>query len=241
MKQVFAWLLSLSLLLTALPARAVDDEESDLDELRTPLSNEWRLVRHDRKRNIKTWMRQEDGKQFRSFKVEAELTASVEAIVRLTLDFANYDKWYWQVKESRLLKQASATEYYIYLVHRAPGGLPDRDTVLRGIVYPQSKTQPYATLKVSAVPDYIAEKPPRVRMPAQEMFLKYTPLGGGKVLLETEGYIEPGGRVPVWASNFIQRSAPYTIVVAMQRRLSSGEYDKGKKLPFPVYELSDYQ
>ena len=70
MKQVFAWLLSLSLLLTALPARAVDDEESDLDELRTPLSNEWRLVRHDRKRNIKTWMRQEDGKQFRSFKVE---------------------------------------------------------------------------------------------------------------------------------------------------------------------------
>lgn len=244
MKHILAGLLAASLALPSLPALAVvDDEESDLDQLQTQLTSEWRLVRHDRKRNIKTWMRQEDGKRYRSFKVEAELDSTVDAIVRLMLDFENYDKWYWQVKESRLLKQVSATEYMVYVVHRAPGGLPDRDTILRGIVTPQTKTQRHAMLKVSAVPDYLPEKPGKVRMPGQEMFLKYTPLENGKVLLETEGYIEPGGKVPAWASNFIQRSAPYTIVLAMQRQLLTGDYDKGrgKPLPFPTYDYNDYR
>jgi hypothetical protein len=232
------WLLTASLLLTAPPALAVDDE-NDLDELQAPLTHEWRLVRHDRKRNIKTWMRQEDNKRYRSFKVEAELSGSVEAVARLMLDFANYDKWYWQVKTSKLLKQSSPTEYYVYLVHRAPGGLPDRDAVLRGVIYPQTKTQKYVMLKINAEPDYIPEAPPAVRMPAQEMYTKFTPLGNGRVLLETEGYVDPGGKVPTWAANFVQRGAPYTILLAMQRQLLSGEYDKGKALPFPIHD-ADY-
>ncbi|RZU38407.1 START domain-containing protein [Fluviicoccus keumensis] len=239
MKRLLSWLLLAALAWSCLPALAQSNDDNDLDELQTQLTNEWRLVRFDRKRNIKTWMRQEDGKRYRSFKVEAELNTSVEAVARLMLDFANYDKWYWQVKESKLLKQVSPTEYLVYLVHRAPAGLPDRDAVLRGVVVPQNKGQKYVVVRISAEPDYLPEKPPLVRLPAQEMYTKFTPMGNGKVLMETEGYVDPGGKVPVWAANFVQRSAPYTIVLAMQRQLQSGEYDKGKRLPFPVYDL-DY-
>ena len=50
-----------------------------------------------------------------------------EKVARLMLDFPGYDKWYWQVMESKLLKQVSPTEYVVYVVHRAPAGLPERD------------------------------------------------------------------------------------------------------------------
>ena len=157
------------------------------------------------------------------------------------LDFPGYDKWYWQVMESKLLKQVSPTEYVVYVVHRAPAGLPERDVVLRGVVIPQSRSQKVLTLRIAAEPDYLPPKPPRVRMPAQEITSRFQPLGNGKVLLETEGYVDPGGKVPLWAANFVQRSAPYAIVVAMQRRLKSGDYDQGKPLPFPVYDSGDYR
>ncbi len=51
------------------------DDDGGLDELQTRFGSEWRQIRHDAKRNITTWMRQEDGKTFRSFKVQAELKA----------------------------------------------------------------------------------------------------------------------------------------------------------------------
>ena len=53
--------------------------------------------------------------------------------------------------------------------------------------------------------------------------------------------VATGGKVPLWAANFVQRSAPYAIVVAMQRRLQSGDYDQGKPLPFPVYGSAEYR
>ena len=60
--------------LTASPVLAASaDDDGNLDEFQTRFGSEWRQIRHDAKRNITTWMRQEDGKTFRSFKVQAEL------------------------------------------------------------------------------------------------------------------------------------------------------------------------
>ncbi|MDO8332069.1 MAG: START domain-containing protein [Fluviicoccus sp.] len=229
-------------LLACQPAQAASgDDDGRLDEFQTRYGNEWHQIRHDSKRNITTWMRQEDGKTFRSFKVQAELDGSMEAVARLMLDFPGYDKWYWQVMEAKLLKQVSATEYVVYLVHRAPAGLPNRDVVLRGSVQPQTRSQKTLTLRIVAEPDYLPLKPPMVRMPAQEVTSRFMPMENGKVMLETEGYVDPGGKIPLWAANFVQRSAPYAIVLAMQRRLQSGDYDKGRPLPFPVYGSEDYR
>ena len=86
-------LLLAGLLPLTLPAAARADD--DLDALQDKLTNEWRLVRNDRMRNIKTWVKQEDGKRFRSFKAEATLDGTLEAYVRVLLDFDNYKKWYW--------------------------------------------------------------------------------------------------------------------------------------------------
>lgn len=226
--------LSTVLMLSATPyVYAAND---DLDDLQTKLGNQWVLVKNDQRRNIKTWAKQEDGKRYRSFKVEAILDSSVEAGVRVLLDAENYTKWYWEVFESKMLKQASPTEYYIYLKHRAPVSLPDRDVILHAIVTPQKKAGDPIILTVKSAPNYIPEAPPLIRMPAEDMIAEFTPLPNNQVKLVAEGYVDPGGRVPTWANNYIQRNAPYSILVGLLRMMTNDTYRKAKTpLPFKVY------
>ena len=212
----------------------------DLDDLQTKLGNQWVLVKNDQRRNIKTYAKQEDGKRYRSFKVEAILDSSVESGVRVLLDAENYTKWYWEVFESRLLKQASPTEYFIYLKHRAPVSLPDRDVILHAVVTPQKKPTDSIVINVKAAPDYIPEAPPLIRMPAEDMIAEFTPLPNNQIKLVAEGYVDPGGRVPTWANNYIQRNAPYSILVGLLRMMSSDTYKNSKTpLPFKVYNHPD--
>ncbi len=236
LKKLLVIAVSSGLLLSALPSFA----EDDLNEFRSQLNNEWQLVKNDRMRSLKTYARLEDGKRYRSFKVEAILDAPVEAVARVLLDFDHYTRWFWKTRESKLIRQGSPTEYFVYMVHDAPYGLPDRDTVVKGTIEPQTKNKRYVTLKVTAIPNMLPEKPPLVRMVAEEFNIKFTPIADNKVEMTTEGYFDPGGVVPAWAANFVQRSAPYAVMLALQRMTEKDEYLKAKTpLPFPIYNFND--
>jgi len=231
-KALIAVTLTSSLLFSAIPSYA----EDDLNDFRSQLNNEWQLVKNDRMRNLKTYARLEDGKRYRSFKIEATLDSSTEALARVLLDFENYTRWFWKTRESKLIRHNSPTEYMVYMVHDAPYGLPDRDTVIKGTIEPQAKNKPYVTLHVTATPDALPAKPPLVRMVAEEMTIKFTPTSDNKVEMTTEGYFDPGGVVPAWAANFVQRNAPYAVIVALQRMAQRPEYSKAKQpLPFTIY------
>jgi hypothetical protein len=209
---------------------AVAAGDSDFENLRSPLGREWILTKNDRLRNIKTYVRLEDGKQFRSFKVEAVFDASMQTISNVLLDFNNYTKWYWETRESRLLQQKSSTDFIVYIVHKAPQGLPDRDVILHGVIEPQTSTKRSLVLKVVALPDYLPAKPPL-----------FSPLPNGKIQAEAEGYFDAGGAAPVWATNFVQRIAPYSVVRNLQRMLLRDEYRNSKQPPlFPMYDYEDY-
>ena len=56
--------------------------DEDIDFLResNQISNEWRLIRHDKLRNIKAYDKREAGQRIRSFKVEYDVDASLDDI-----------------------------------------------------------------------------------------------------------------------------------------------------------------
>ncbi|HEX5362285.1 MAG TPA: hypothetical protein VFW49_14550 [Fluviicoccus sp.] len=233
-------LLILALCLTATAAPAQTGEKSDLESLRNRLSNEWLLVKNDRLRQIKTFARHEDGKRYRSFKVEAMLDTHMEPLARVLLDFDNYTRWFWKTLESRLLRKDSATDYLVYMMHDAPYGLPDRDTILRAVIEPQVKGHPHVLLRISAEPELLPPKPPLVRVVAEEMTIRFLPVSDRQVQMEAEGYFDPGGVIPPWAANLVQRTAPYAVVVAMQQRTELPEYRQATTpLPFPVYNWNE--
>ena len=127
------------------------------------------------------------------------------------------------------------------MVHKAPQGLPDRDVILQGVIEPQSPTKRSLALKVVALPDFLPLKPPLIRMPAEDISIKLTPIANDRIQVVAEGYFDAGGTVRVWATNFVQRAAPYSVIRNLQRMLLRDEYRNSKQQPmFPLYDYDDY-
>lgn len=221
--------------LAALQARAADD---DLRDMRVEKSyKDWYLVRSDNIRNIRTWAKQEDGKRIRSFKVEALIDGSLDAVARVHYDVENIKRWFWETKESRLLKKVSATEYYYYQVYNAPLTVPDRDSVVHVTIEPYNAKKGYMMHRLRAAPDFMPPQKGLTRVLAQDMTIKFTPMGKDKTRLEAEGYIDPGGTIPAWTINFVQRSAPYVSMVGLQRMVQLPYYtDASDPSPFMITE-----
>lgn len=212
-------------LLTALavsPVWADNDDFRELQDNPATSANDWRPLKIDRIRNIRTYSKLEDGKSIRSFRVLARLNAPMEKVAWLHFDADNIKRWFWETTDSRLLKKVSSTEIYYYQVFHSPLGIPDRDVVVHLTMEPYTTRKGYLLIRMEAAPTYLPPKPGMVRILAQNMVFKLKPLERGDGTdLEMEGYIDPGGGVPGWAINYVQRSAPYVSFVGLQRMLQT--------------------
>ncbi|MDO8417256.1 MAG: START domain-containing protein [Agitococcus sp.] len=233
LKKLSAILLSV-FVLGAVPLVAQADLDDDLDDLRgTNPFKDWRLIKNDTRRSIKAYdKRSDETTGVRSFKLDVVVDGSLETVSRVYFDVDNYTRWFWTVRESKILKKVSDTEFYYYLQHDAPVTLPDRDVIIHAIIEPYTELKGYAAFKLKAVPNFIPPKPPLVRMLAEDMLIRWTPIGVDKTRLEVEGFIHPGGDVPAWAINAVQRQAPYYTMLGLQRMVQMTQY-KSPTTPMP--------
>lgn len=234
MKVLKTVVLALAALAAAPAAMAADN---DMKDVRSETArNEWQLVKNDGTRNIKTYIKQnEDGKRIH-FKIDATIDGSMEKVARVHFDIDNIKRWYWETMDSRLLKKVSDREYYYYMSYNAPVSTPDRDAILHAVVEPYSAKKGYMEIKVNAVPDFMPPQPNLVRVQAQDMTIRFTPVTRDKTHLEAEGFVDPGGMVPTWAMNFVQRNAPYTTMLGLQRMVSMTSFRDGDPSPFAISE-----
>ena len=72
-----------------------------------------------------------------------------------------------------------------------------------------------------------------MRVQEQDMTVKFTPIAKDKVRLEAEGFVDPGGIAPTWAMNFVQRNAPYSTMLGLQRRVSMAAHNGTLNEPSP--------
>ena len=223
--------LCLSLMIASVPAVAL--AERDLDDFRAEAArNEWRLSKSDKLHQIKVYVKNEEGKNIRSFRVEAMLDAPLDVVARVQADVDSYIRWYFAVLEVKLLKKVSDKEFIFYMVHDAPIGTPDRDVILKATIEPMTTKKPFVVVKMTSIPDYAPARPPYVRMTAENYVVKLTPQGKDKTLLESEGFIDPGGTAPSWAVNFVQGKGPYTNMMGMQRMINLPQF-RDAKTPLP--------
>ena len=202
----------------------------DLEELRadSKRNNEWILVKKDQLKDITTWAKREDGKNIRSFKIEMIAQADLETIARVHFDVDNIKRWFWETKESKLLKKVNDKEYYYYQVFNAPLTIPDRDAIIRVQVEPFNAKRGYMAMKLTFIAEFMPAQPGKVRVDALNYYLRFTPIDKNTTRIEVDGYVDPGGITPAWAINFVQRTAPYTTMIGLARMLQLPYYREGK-------------
>lgn len=211
--------------------------ENDMKDIRAESNrNEWQMVKNDASRSIKTYIKQtEDGKRIH-FKIDATIDGSMEKVARVHFDVDNIKRWYWETMDSHMLKKVSDREYYYYMSYNAPVATPDRDAILHAVVDPYTPKKGYMEIKVNAVPDFMPPQPNLVRVQAQDITIRFTPVSRDKTHLEAEGFVDPGGMVPSWAMNFVQRNAPYSTMLGLQRMVSMSSYRDSDPSPFAITE-----
>ena len=214
-------------MLACLTLADVHAEQDDLQELQSVPIDVWRQVRNDRVHDIQVFIKHEDDKPYRSFRVTASLNCDVQTLYRVLTDFPNYPKWYWQVKSIRLLARPTPKDYYIYLVHRAPFDLRDRDVILHATLKPGSDEKSQHVITIETDPNFMERQPPLVRMRAENMTITFSRASRNKTRIEVDGYIDPGTEAPSWTVNLIQRSAPYANMLGLARMVQMPEYRDG--------------
>jgi hypothetical protein len=223
MKQVIkniGWLLCLA----SMSVHAAEDNE--LSDLIGQTSSGWQVVKLDKLHGISTYYKREDGKRYRSFRAESVFDNTLDASACHQLDIDNYPRWFMNVEQSRILKRVSDTELYMYLKLKAPLGVPARDVPLHVVIQPYSSKHGEVVITYSAVPDYLPATPGVVRVPVFEVVTRLSPLENGRSHEVTEGYAEPGGPVPAWLVNYLQRQMPYANSLGRSRDIP--RYEGGK-------------
>lgn len=229
-------LLLSSLIIGASSMALADRNLEDFRDAETT-TNGWRLSKNDNRHNIKVYVKNEDGQKIRSFRVVAMMDSSIETLARVQSDFDDYLRWYFATLEVKFLKKVSDREYIYYLVHDAPIGTPDRDVIMRAVIEPMTAKRPYVQLKMNALPNFLPVKPPYVRMEAEDYTARWTPINKNQVLLEAEGFINPGGAAPSWAVNFIQGRGPYINMMGLRRMINLPQYnDSNTPIPYTFVE-----
>ena len=224
-------IMAFATLTTLMPITSFADKTDDLEELRVDnqRANDWILVKKDKLKNITTWAKREDGKSIRSFRVEMIVDADLETLARVHFDVENIKRWFWETKESRLLKKVNDKEYYFYQVFNAPLTVPDRDSVIHVTIEPFTAKRGYMQMNLKAAPEFMPEQPGKTRVAAQNYYIKFTPIDKNTTRLESAGYIDPGGIIPAWTINFVQRSAPYISMLGLARMVQLPYYRESKE------------
>lgn len=225
---------------TLLTCRIALADGEDIAALQPAQTRQWQLVKDDEARNIQIYTKREDHERVRSMKAEAELPTTVKDMVKLLLDYERYPQWFWRLKEIRPLKIISPLEAYVYVVFSPPMGFPDRDVVLHFTAEYLHNGQ-RAIVQASSVANYYPEQPGRVRMPYARMDSKLNTLDDNRIYFKGEVIMDPGGKLPIWASNFVQRQGPYITMLNVLKVLADNEPEadtvNNKKNPAAIPRL----
>jgi ribosome-associated toxin RatA of RatAB toxin-antitoxin module len=167
---------------------------------------------------VAVYTRYAENSHLKEIRAVTVVESSLSAIVALLLDVKNYPHWIYACSESSTLNVINDHEAYHYQVTHLPWPLNDRDMISHFDIEQEEATRIVAITN-SSEPDYIPDKKSIVRVKRVQSNYRLTPLGNGKVNVEFELFVDPGGSIPAWLINANIVMAPYKTTVSMIKQL----------------------
>ena len=179
------------------------------------------------KDGIKVYTKTCAGTSVKAIKAECELTASLTAMTAVLLNVDNSKEWIYATKKVSLLERPSATEVIYYSEVGLPWPVSNRDFIIC-----LSVTQDPITKIVRAVSSNKAGYLPRcrdiVRVEQAASQWLITPLANGRLHVEYELQVDPGGTVPAWLVNMFATTGPFSTFQKLRGQVEKPEYKEAQ-------------
>ncbi len=168
--------------------------------------NKWELAKD--KNGIKVYTSKEGTSKFKSIKVEAVLTGTLENLHHILSDAATNKDWIYATKESYIIKKISSNEAISYTETMLPWPASNRDIPINIIINLDRNNN---SMQVSAkgVPNAIPIKKGIVRIPYFNSSWNVKFDGKNKLHIKYFLEMDPGGLVPAWITNLFIAKGPY--------------------------------
>lgn len=159
---------------------------------------EWKLMSD--KEGIKTYSRKLTDSKINAVKLESVFACSISQLVAVITDVTSYDRWIYNSKSTRLLKQVSATELYYYSEVVFPWPTTNRDFVSH-VIIDQNPSSNIVTINANNVPGWVPVYPNLVRIDYSVGKWILTPISKQETHVEYTLQVNPGGEIPVMLIN----------------------------------------
>lgn len=170
------------------------------------------------KNGIKVFTSKESSSKFKSIKVEAQLSGTLQKLLNVLLDVNNTKNWVYSTKESYTIRKISPNEILYYNETSLPWPVSNRDVPIRMKATPDFKNN---TLKVIAmgVPQAIPEKNGIVRI--QQFNSSWDVKFDGKNRLSITYLLsmDPSGSISSTVTNMFMTKGPYETFSNLADRL----------------------
>lgn len=167
---------------------------------------DWQLIKDQN--GIKVYTANEGSSKFKSIKVEAVLTGTLQKLVNILRDVKNNKEWVYSTKQSYPIKQISSNEVLYYSETELPWPLSNRDIPVRMRLNLNTANNTLHVL-ASGEPNSFPLQKGKVRL---QFFnstwdVKYD--GKNKISISYYLKMDPSGNVPVQVTNLFITKGPY--------------------------------
>ncbi len=178
----------------------------------------WHLQKDEQ--GIRIYTRPVEGSPILEFRAETTLEASIEDAVLLYERVDLIPKWFHRCLETQLVEQVSNVESLIYFAVELPWPFFPRDGVYRRIKSLDSSTGA-VVYTLHSQPDIYTWRKGRVRVVYLDAEWRFTPLPGGRTLVNYRTHTAPGGYIPPAMMNRFVVPIPFKTFVKFRALLES--------------------
>ena len=181
------------------------------------ISQEWEFAKE--KDGIQVYTRDEPGTNYKAFRGEVDLKATLVDVSNMVEDVEQFDVWDEDVTEIRVLEQDTGRMLKYYVIYDVPWPFTDRDLCVEARFSTDLETGArllQAKSIASAVPlnkDYV-----RIVNYWQKWIIQ--PMEDGLIHLTVEGYADPAGDIPAWVANMAITDTPLNMLGAIREELA---------------------
>lgn len=201
---------------------------SPLFPLHAASLNDWQLQTNQD--GIQVYRRAQPGSRFEEVKVECEMPGTLEQLVALYSDVANYRNVIRNTRTAYVLRWVSETEFFYYSETQLPALVANRDLVMR-LQFAYTPATHCLQIHTHSVDGMVPVQAGIVRVPSWTGEWQVWAQSATRLKITYCFRVDPGGALPAWLVNRLAPVAPYQSFLQLRRSLTLPRY-QGRHFAF---------